>query len=248
MATSYIFGRKLKTRTSKEAATQLLDICYSNSFFCQYVSSDARNEFLRSFKDDCTLTAATHIVNSILEKNANKAESSNARVCNLLRRLLKNEKDWPNELQKIIFSLNCSSMNYDGFICSPNQLFNGRSITGIPSIDPDVEKSIINSSKTVRQLMSQVSSCRLADTPSLAMHIDNRPHSYREGEKCLIWAEQILAKKLLKSGILKIKLSKFWQVATVTKALGHHYMVKTQDGLLRKTHRRQMKPYPETAP
>ena len=71
---------------------------------------------------------------------------------------------------------------------------------------------------------------------------------YYVGEKCLIWAERILAKKLLKSGILKIKLSKFWRIGTVTKALGQHYMVQTEDGKLRHVHRRQMKPYPDSAP
>ena len=111
-----------------------------------------------------------------------------------------------------------------------------------------MEKSVVNAGKSVRELMTQVSKHRLADTPSLAHHISNRPHAYYVGEKCLIWAERILAKKLLKSGILKIKLSKFWRIGTVTKALGQHYMVKTEDGKLRHVHRRQMKPYPDSAP
>ena len=61
-----------------------------------------------------------------------------------------------------------------------------------------------------------------------------------------MWAERILAKKLLKNNILKIKLSRFWKVGIVQKALGHEYMVLTNDNKLRKAHRRQMKPYPDS--
>ena len=172
----------------------------------------------------------------------------NSRVVNLLRRMLRHEKQWPDQLQKCAFSLNSCSMNFNGYVTSPCQLFNNRCLTGVPSIDTDVEKTVVNSAKSVREIMTQVSRHRLIDTPSLAHHISNRPHVFHEGEKCLIWAERILAKKLLKSGILKIKLAKFWRVGTVTKALGQNYMVKTEDGQLRRTHRRQMKPYPVTAP
>ena len=168
----------------------------------------------------------------------------NSRVVNLLRRMLKHEKQWPDQLQKCAFSLNSCSMNFNGYVTSPCQLFNNRCLTGVPSIDTDVEKTVVNSAKSVREIMTQVSKHRLIDTPSLAHHISNRPHVFREGEKCLVWAERILAKKLLKSGILKIKLAKFWRIGTVAKALGQNYMVKTEDGQLRRTHRRQMKPYP----
>ena len=248
VASSYVFARKLRTKTSKEAAMALLDILYSNSFLCQYVSSDMGNEFLKDFTKICTATAATHLINSVLYKNANKSETANSRIVNLFRRMLVKETDWPNQLQKCAFSLNCSSMNFNGYVTSPSQLFNNRCLTGVPSLDQDVEKSVVNAGKSVRELMTQVSKHRLADTPSLAHHISNRPHVYYVGEKCLIWAERILAKKLLKSGILKIKLSKFWRIGTVTKALGQHYMVKTEDGKLRHVHRRQMKPYPDSAP
>ena len=208
------------------------------------MSSDAGNEFFRDFEKACAETAATHIVNSVLIKNANKSESSNSRLVNLARRELENARDWPDQIQKIVFSLNCTSMKYGDFVCTPNMLFNGRCITGVPSIDEDVEKTVLKSSKTIRQLMTEVSRSRLLDTPSLSMHLQNRPQAYHVGQKVLVWAEQILAKKLLKNGILKIKLSKFWRVATVTKALGDHYMVQMEDGQLRRTHRRQMKVYP----
>ena len=105
------------------------------------------NEFLREFELACNETASTHIVNSVLVKNANKSESMNSRVVNLLRRMLKHEKQWPSQLQKCAFSLNSCSMNFNGYVTSPCQLFNNRCLTGVPSIDTDVEKTVVNSAK-----------------------------------------------------------------------------------------------------
>ena len=137
-------------------------------------------------------------------------------------------------------------MRYGNFITTPSMLFNNRSITAVPSVSEDVESSTLQSQRSIRQLMTRVSRHRLLDTPSLAINLTQRPHEYRVGERCLLWAERILAKKLLKNNILKIKLSRFWKVGVVQKTLGHEYMVLTNDNKLRKAHRRQMKPYPDS--
>ena len=138
-------------------------------------------------------------------------------------------------------------MKYGDFITSPAQLFNNRCLVGVPAICDNVEDSVIASDKSLRSIMTKVTKHRLVDTPSLAVHLSTRKGEFRVGQKVLVWAERILAKKLLKNSILKIKLSKFWKVARVTKILGRHCMVETEDGKLRKMHVRQMKEFPDSA-
>ena len=246
LCSSYVCARALRTRTSRDTANALLDICFTNSFLCQVVSHDAGVEFERHFSDAVSSTAASHITNSVMFKDSNPSESANARLLNLLRRLLNESQDWVSELQRCVFSLNSCSMRYGNFITTPSMLFNNRSITAVPSVSEDVESSTLQSQRSIRQLMTRVSRHRLLDTPSLAINLTQRPHEYRVGERCLLWAERILAKKLLKNNILKIKLSRFWKVGIVQKTLGHEYMVLTNDNKLRKAHRRQMKPYPDS--
>ena len=194
IATSYVFARKLKSKSSKETAEALLDIFYSNSFLCQSVSTDFGTEFENEFNKIINQCAALHISNHVMIKNSIKAESMNFRVTNLLRRMLTNEKQWPQVLQKCIFSLNCSSMNYNGFITTPSQLFNNRCLTGVPCIDDDVEKSVITSGKTIRELMTQVSNYRRTDTPSLSQNVNSRVRPFRKNEQCLIWREHFFQK------------------------------------------------------
>ena len=243
MASGHIFARKLRTKESREAAAALREICYTNCFFPIYVSSDGGLEFLGEFERACKETAATHIVNSVLIKNANKSETANSRLVNLLKRTLDKAKDWPNELDKITFALNVTSMSYGGFISNPNFLFNGRSVPGIPYSSTDTENNSVRATSSVRQIMTEVTKSRLLDTPALALYIDQRPQRFHEGQIVLVWAQKILAKKLLRNGILKIKLDKYWVLAKVEKASGDNYMVKVGEDL-RKVHRRQMKPHP----
>ena len=148
------------------------------------------------------------------------------------------------QLQKCVFSLNNTSMRYGDYICTPNSLFNGRCITGIPSLGTDVEKSSLASQKTVRQMMTDISRSRLLDTPSLAIHLEDRPRTYSVGQKVLVWNEHILAKKKISSNIVKAKLSKFWTIGTVVQAHaeGETYMIQTSTGV-RRAHRRMLKPY-----
>ena len=134
-------------------------------------------------------------------------------------------------------------MNFNGYIATPSQLFNNRCLTGLPSIDEDVEKSVLTSGQSVRELMKQVSRHRLTDTPTLSQNISQRKRPFRINEKCLVWSEHILSKKLLKSNILKVKLAKHWQLATVRKQIGEQYMVEDSNGRMRKVHQRQMKQY-----
>ena len=246
-ATGYLFARKLRTKSSKETARQLLDIMFTHSFLSEYVSSDFGTEFLAEFKKACLQTASTHLQNSVMIKNSNKVESTgNQRILNSLRRELENEKDWPDKISKVVFSLNCSSMKYgDEFISSPAELFNGRSITGVPAISSDTEQNVVNSTRSIREIMTEISRSRLLDTPSLANNIQSRPKSYQNGEKVLVWAERLLAKKLLKNGITKIKIAKYWLFGHVKSVLGDHYMIETTDGKLRRAHRRQMKKCPD---
>ena len=246
-ATSYCFARPMRGRSSKEAAECLLDIMYSNSFLCQVITTDDAVEFKNHFQTACAQTAASHIVNSVLVKNSIKTESTNARLVNLLRRLLTDESQWPKRLQQTVFALNVCSMRYGDFITTPSQLFNNRCLAGVPALSSNVEDSVIASDKSLRSIMTKVTKHRLADTPSLAVHLSMRKGEFRVGQKVLVWAERILAKKLLKNSILKIKLSKFWRIAKVTKILGRHCMVETEDGKLRKMHVRQMKEFPDSA-
>ena len=247
LASSYCFGRAMRGRSSKEAAECLLDTLYSNSFLCQVITTDDAVEFKNHFQTACTQTAVSHIVNSVLVKNSMKTESTNARLVNLLRRLLTDESQWPKQLQRTIFALNVCSMRYGNFIASPSQLFNNRCLVGVPNIGDNVEDTIIASDKSLRSIMTKVTKHRLADTPSLAVHLSTRPGEYHVGQKVLVWAERILAKKLLKNGILKMKLSKFWRVAKVVKIHGCHCIVETEDGKLRRMNIRQMKEYPDSA-
>ena len=168
-------------------------------------------------------------------------ESTNARIVNLLRRTLENAGEWSQQLQKIVFSLNNTSARYGDFICTANRIFNGRDVIGIPNPSSDLEKTVLTSEESIREIMTKISRYRLTDTPSLAFSIQTRPRAYHIGERVLVWAERILGKRKLKSGILKIKLSKFWVKATVVNALGDNYMVRSDDGQLRKVHRRQLK-------
>ena len=246
LCSGYVFARALRARGSRDTANALLDICFSNGFLCHVVSHDQGKEFQRHFTDAISSTAASHIANSVLFKNSNPSESANARLLNLLRRLLNESQDWISELQRCVFSLNCSSMRYGNFVTTPSMIFNNRCITGVPDVSQDVESSSLQSQRSIRELMTRVSRHRLLDTPSLAVHLTQRPHEYRVGERCLVWAERILAKKMLKNSILKIKLSRFWRIAVVQQALGHHYMLLTNDGKLRRAHRRQMKPFPDS--
>ena len=94
--------------------------------------------------------------------------------------------------------------------------------------------------------MTDISRAKLIDTPTLATNITNRPHVFRIGETALVWAEKVLAKKLLHSGMRKVKLSKYWVLVTVLKRLGDHYMVRMQNGTERRVHARQMKIAPES--
>ena len=45
------------------------------------------------------------------------------------------------------------------------------------------------------------------------------------------------------NGILKIKLQKFWEVATIVKRFGENYLIRQKNGVTRKVNRKQLKQY-----
>ena len=173
LATAYIFARKMRTKSSKEAASCLLDIIYSNSFLPLYVSSDGGLEFFAEFEKACREAGASHVIHPIMNKNSNKAESANSRLINLFKRSLDRSQDWPDQLNRIVFALNVTSMSYSGYISNPNLLFNARGIPGIPYESADTEKNSIKSNQTVRQIMTEVTKSRLLSVSLLTKDPNN---------------------------------------------------------------------------
>ena len=99
-------ARPLRSKSSETMLKALLSIFYENSFFPSVISSDEGSEMNnRIFKKLCDESAISHVLNHFMAKNANKVESSNSRIVNLLRRELENNNKWYESISKFALPL-----------------------------------------------------------------------------------------------------------------------------------------------
>ena len=163
-------ARPLRSKSSETMSKALLSIFYENSFFPSVISSDEGSEMNnRIFKKLCDESAISHVLNHFMAKNANKVESSNSRIVNLLRRELENNDKWYESISKVCFALNNCSKLYgpSNFIATPSYIFNTRDLTSAPTTASNVEESKRKHDTDVKSLIEKISRHNLVDTPSL---------------------------------------------------------------------------------
>ena len=239
-------ARPLRSKSSETMSKALLSIFYENSFFPSVISSDEGSEMNnRIFKKLCDESAISHVLNHFMAKNANKVESSNSRIVNLLRRELENNNKWYESISKVCFALNNCSKLYgpSNFIATPSYIFNTHDLTSAPTTASNVEESKRKHDTDVKSLIEKISRHNLVDTPSLYVNIQKRRPAFAVDETVLAFAEFVLGKKKLGKGLVKTKLKQFWLKAKVVKRVGQTYILRLPNGTERRYHERQIKKY-----
>ena len=232
--TNYCFGKPLRGKTGKEVCSNLMEILWSNSYIPTTISSDLGGEFCNKEVQDVLDSHGIDFKTVRPEyKDSNLAENCNFRVTNLMRKFLNNGSEWAPNLQKIIFSLNNSLMDYGKKTFTPSYTF---SLRNCYNAIPNDENEPCSISKTIQS----INQSRFKDHYSLGKAVSTRT-KYAENELVLVLREHVTALKTsIKSR--KLKLKSFWQTAMVENEVEEDcYILKFKNGMKRKCAKRIMK-------
>ena len=250
LASGFVMARKQKTKSAIETAKSFADIQWAHGVLFRLVVVDPGTEFLNQrFREVCESNSTEIIINTVLDKNAcGLVESSHARLLNLMRKSLEKDSDWPAGFKRAQFSLNASLFRYGtnpGCIASPLTVFAAKSFEGVAWIENEMERNLIERNVSVRQLMNNIAKERLIYVASLSANVLSRKMFF-PAQKVLVWREFCLKKRLQNSGLVKMKLQKFWSIAEVINMVNSDiYEVQIlENNEIRRVHRRQLRDLP----
>ena len=250
LASGFIMARKQRSKSAVETAKSFADIQWAHGVLFRLVVVDPGTEFLNQrFREVCESNSTEIIINTVLTKDAcGLVESSHAKLLALMRRSLEKDSDWPADFKRCQFSLNASLFKYGtnpGCIASPLQVFSAKSLEGIAWVENEMERNLIERNVSVRQLMNKIAKERLIYVASLSANVLSRKIFF-PAQKVLVWREFCLKKRLQHSGMVKMKLQKFWSIAEVINMVNSDiYEVQIlENDEIRKVHRRQMRDMP----
>ena len=150
-----------------------------------------------------------------------------------MRKLLDGSNNWVPNLQKAVFSLNNSFMQYGKYTYTPAYVFSMRNSTiDLPSDE--------NENFSIADCIQKINENRLKDHHSLGKVISKKIE-YTKGELVLVLRQHIKAiKTTIKSRILK--LLTFWEVAEILEKVEEDcYTVTLRNNVVRKCAKRMIK-------
>merc|ERR1712002_62753 len=231
---SYSFAKSLRSKTANEVCMPLMEVFWSNSYIPEVLSGDLGKEFNNK---EVQMALSQHGVTfrpiRPEYKDVNGSETTNFRINNLMRKLLEGSNNWVPNLQKVIFSLNNSLMQYGKYTYTPAQVFSLRKCANELPCDEYEEFSISD-------CIQKINEKRLKDHLSLGKVISKKIE-YTKGELVLVLREHITAiKTVVKSRILK--LVTYWEVVKIEDKVEEDcYTVILKNGTIRKSAKRMIK-------